>query len=502
MKTMFEYDLVRRLHFREGLSRHEISRRTGLHRQTINKMLRYSRPPGYRLSRPRSRPKLDQFGPLIDQMLEEDRLAPSKQRHTAQRILRRLKEEHGFGGSYTIVKDYVREQRLRLREVFFPLEQRPGTSQVDFGRATVVLGGREQTAYVFCMALPYSDAVFVKAYPTEALEAVQDGHNEAYAFFAGVPPWCLYDNMSTAVKVVARGKTRELTDGFLALRSHYLFTSQFCNVGRANEKGVVERLVGYVRRNFLVPIPRYQGWDDLNSYLLDQCRRRLSMTVAGKKQTIGALLQEERGGFLPLPHVVFEAARVEPRRVTSLSLVRFQGNSYSVPVDYAYREVTVKAYVNHLTIGHREAMIARHERCYGRDEFVLNPVHYLSLLERKPGALDGARPFTAWPLPGCFETLRRYLEARSGPAGIREYILILQLLRDFSTSDVRRAIEKALQYGAVTFESIKMLALSGREPSFEAVRLSAECLAGLPKVYIAGADPSCYRALLAAGGVS
>jgi len=168
MKTMFEYGLVRRLHYREGLSRHEISRRTDPHRQTINKMLRYSQPPGHRLNRLRSRPKLDRFGPLIDQMREDDRLAPSKQRHTAKRILCRLREEHGFVGSDTIVKDYVREQRLR--EVFFPLEQQPGTSQVDFGRATVMIGGREQTAHVFCMALPYSDAVFVKAYPTEALE--------------------------------------------------------------------------------------------------------------------------------------------------------------------------------------------------------------------------------------------------------------------------------------------------------------------------------------------
>jgi hypothetical protein len=225
------------------------------------------------------------------------------------------------------------------------------------------------------------------------------------------------------------------------------------------------------------------------------------LTAAGKKQTIGTLLQEERSRFLPLPSVAFEACRVELRRATSLSLVRFQGNSYSVPVDYAYRDVTVKAYVGYLTIGHREAVIARHERCYGKDEFVLNPVHYLPLLERKPGALDGARPFTAWALPECFATLRRYLEARNGSAGTREYILILQLLRDFPIADVRRAMERALQFGAVTFESVKMLVLSGREPSFEAVRLSAGRLAGLPKVHIAGADPSCYRALLA-GGVS
>jgi transposase len=501
MKTMYEYDLVRRLHYRQGLSRHEIARRTGLHRQTINKMLRYSRPPGYRLQRPRPQPKLAPVRHLIDQVLAADRQAPPKQRHTAKRILERLKVEHGFTGSYTIVKDYVRQQRLRQKEVFFPLEQAPGTSQVDFGRATVVIGGRQRIAHVFCLALPYSDAVFVKAYPTEALEAVQDGHNAAYAFFGGVPPDCLYDNMSTAVKVVSKGMSRELTDGFLALRSHYLFTSRFCNVGRANEKGLVERLVGYVRRNFLVPVPRCASWEALNAHLLDQCRRRLTQTAAGQTQTIGARLAEERGRFLPLPAAPFDACRVEERKVTSLSLVRFQKNSYSVPVAYAYRSVTVKAYVDHLLICHRGEIIARHRRCYDHGECVFDPVHYLPLLERKPGALDGARPFTGWVLPDCFDTLRRYLEARNGPAGTREYILILQLLRDFAVVEVRRAIEAALRYGVVTFESINMLVMSGREPSWEAVRLSAERLMGLPKVHVDGADPSCYRTLLAGGVV-
>ncbi len=229
MKTMFEYDLVRRLYYRDGLSRHEISRRTGLHRKTINKMLLYARPPGYRLSRPRSKAKLGPFLGIIDQILEDDQKAPPKQRHTARRILVRLQQEYDFGGSYTIVKDYVRQKKKRLKEVFSPLEHRRRSSQVDFGMARFVIGGQQLKAYVFCMALPYSDAVFVRAYPTEALEAVQDGHNAAYAFFEGVPPTSLYDNMSTAVKTILKGPRRDLTDGFLALRSHYLFSSHFCN---------------------------------------------------------------------------------------------------------------------------------------------------------------------------------------------------------------------------------------------------------------------------------
>jgi transposase len=462
-------------------------------------MLLYARPPGYRLSRPRPKSKLDPFLGIIDQILEDDQKAPRKQRHTARRILVRLQQEYGFAGSYTIVKDYVREKRIRLREVFFPLEHRRGTSQVDFGEARVVIGGQQLKAHVFCMALPYSDAIFVKAYPTEALEAVQDGHNGAYVFFEGVPPTSLYDNMSTAVKAILKGPSRDLTDGFLALRSHYLFTSNFCNVGRPNEKGVVERLVGYVRRNFLVPIPRFANWEALNDHLVDQCRQRLSMMSTGKDKTIGELLSDERGCFLPLPAVPFDACRVESRKVTSLSLVRFKTNSYSVPVEYAYRDVTVKAYVFHVEICHKDAIIACHERCYEKNEFVFEPVHYLPLLQRKPGGLDGAMPFTSWELPSCFQTLRRYLEARDGNRGKHEYVMILQLLRDFRVAEVKRAIEKALDYNCVSIESINMLLLSSREPSFEAVPLSPERLAGLPKVHIADADASCYRDLLRGG---
>lgn len=496
MKRVSDYDLVRRMFYRQGVGKREISRRTGIHRDTIEKMLLYARPPGYRLKKPRPKTKLDPYVRIIDQILKDDRNAPKKQRHTAIRILNRLKAEFGFTGGYTIVKDYVRERKRRMREVFFPLEQRPGTSQIDFGRAKVIIGGRECKAHIFCMALPFSDAVFVRAYPTEAIEAVQDGHNSAYAFFKGVPPTALYDNMSTAVKVICKDKSRDLTDDFKALRSHYLFESSFCNVGRANEKGLVESLVGYVRRNFLVPVPRFGGWDELNSYMLERCNKRLSMKTAGKNKTIGELLEEEQPAFLPLPDKPYDACRTEHRRASSLSLVRFQNNSYSAPVEYAYQNVTVKAYIHQIKICHKDEVIAVHQRCYERDEFIFEPLHYLPLLERKPGALDGAMPFTNWELPKCFETLRRYLEARNGNPGKREYIQILQLLRDYGISEVRKAVERTFEYNAVNFESIRLLIMSGRDESFEAVRLSEERLKGLPRVSVQPTDTNCYVELM------
>jgi len=497
MKGMSDYDLVRQLFYRQGVAKREISKRTGIHRGTIEKMLKYASPPGYRLSKPRTKTKLDPYIHIIDQILKDDRSAPKKQRHTAKRILDRLRQEYGFNGGYTIVKDYVREKKRRMREVFFPLEQRPGTSQIDFGQAKVIISGVACKAHIFCMALPFSDALFVRAYPGEAIEAVQDGHNFAYTFFKGVPPTALYDNMSTAVKVICKDKSRDLTDDFKALRSHYLFESFFCNVGRPNEKGLVEGVVGYSRRNFLVPVPRFADWDELNCYLQSCCIKRLSMKTAGKTKTIGEFLEEERPVFLPLPDKPYDACRKEHRRANSLSLVRFQNNSYSVPVEYAYQGMTLKAYVHQVKICHKDEVIAVHRRCYSKDEFIFEPLHYLPLLERKPGALDGALPFTDWQLPRCFDTLRRYLEARNGNPGKREYILILQLLRNYGISEVRRAVERAFEYNAVNFESIKMLIMSGRDKSFEAVRLSEARLQGLPRVNIDEVDTSCYQALMA-----
>jgi transposase len=496
MKKMFEYDLVRRMYYRENLSKREISRCTGYHRRTINRMLQYSAPPGYRLNKPRPKNKLGSFIPIIDQILEEDRQAPKKQRHTVQRIFDRLKAEHGFTGSYTIVKDYVRDKKIRLREVFFPLKQEAGTSQIDFGQAKVIIAGVKQKTHLFCMALPYSDAMFLKAYPTEGFEAVADGHISAYKFFQGVPPEHLYDNMSTVVKSFCRGLGRELTESFLALRSHYLFRSHLCNVGRANEKGVVENLIGYARRNFLVPILSFPSWEAFNNYLEAQCQKRLLMKASGKDKTIGALLEEEQASFLPLPASEFEACRKESRRVSSLSLVRFKNNSYSVPVEYAYREVIIKAYVFQLKICHKDSVIATHQRSYLRNDFVFDPIHYLPLLQRKPGALEGARPFSDWELPKSFETLKRFLQAKSGNGGKREYIQVLQLLRDFSVSEVHHAIEKAFAHSCVKFEAIRMLALSGKEPAMTVVHLSSEKLQALPRVRVKQIDTACYTALM------
>jgi transposase len=253
------YARVRHACHVEGLSQREAARRFGIDPKTVAKMLRHAVPPGYRRSKPPARPKLDGFTATIDQILMADRSAPSKQRHTAKRIHERLRAEHGFAGSYTIVKDYLRERQARAQEVFVPLAHPPGHAQADFGEAVAVIGGVRQKIHFFCLDLPHSDAGFVKAYPAERIEAFLDGHNAAFAFLGGVPQSILYDNTKLAVARILGGGERQRTRAFAELQSHYLFLDRFGRPGKGNDKGKVEGLVGYARRNFLVPIPAFNA---------------------------------------------------------------------------------------------------------------------------------------------------------------------------------------------------------------------------------------------------
>src|SRR6478672_225785 len=261
------YAAVRHFVFDEGHSRREAARVFGLSRETVLKMCRFSLPPGYTRTRPVAKPKLGALLPVIDAIMETDRSGPVKQRHTAKRIFERLRDEHGFGGGYTVVKDYVRIARAKGRETFVPLSHPPGHAQVDFGEAVGVIGGVRRKIHFFCMDLPQSDAPFVKAYPAETTEAFLDGHVSAFAFFGGVPISILYDNLKIAVaRILGDGKRRG-TRAFTELVSHYLFQERFGRPGKGNDKGKVEALVKYSRANFLTPVPHAASFEALNAAL-------------------------------------------------------------------------------------------------------------------------------------------------------------------------------------------------------------------------------------------
>jgi hypothetical protein len=297
----------------------------------------------------------------------------------------------------------------------------------------------------------------MQAFPRECTESFQEGHKRAFEFFGGVPTRISYDNLKIAVTKITGSRQRELTSEFLRLKSHYLFESHFCLVRRANEKGHVENLVGYGRRNFLVPIPKVDSLEALNEELERRCRVDLDRALRGKSATKRELLREELAEMLDLPRQAFDARRVTQASANSLSLVRFDTNSYSVPVKYAHRQITVVASVDEIRLTFQGELIARHSRHWGREKHVFDPVHYLALLERKPGGLDHARPLEKWELPTCYTVMRRRMETQPDGLGTREYIRTLRLLESHSVKELAEAIEYALDIGIHDADSIRVI---------------------------------------------
>jgi len=495
MKDVDNYLKVRYAVQIEGLSKRAAARRFGIDPKTVDKMMRFSVPPGYVRRKPPVRPKLDPYIAIIDKILAGDKSRPKKQQHTAKRIFERLRDEHGFTGGITIVKDYVAGWQQRSREMFVPLVHPPGHAQADFGEALAVIGGVEQKIHYFAFDLPHSDANFVVAYPAETTEAFCDGHVQAFAFFGGVPQSILYDNTKIAVaKILGDGK-RQRTRVFTELQSHYLFRDRFGRPAKGNDKGKVEGLVGYARRNFMVPVPVFDSFAAFNADLVANCRKRMGDRLRGYTETIGERLERDLAALRqPLPPP-YDACEKLGSRVSSLSLVRYRSNDYSVPTSFGHRQVFVRGYVHEVVIACGTEIIARHPRSYESEDFVFDPLHYLALIEQKINALDQAAPLADWRLPDEFATLRRLLEARMGKPGKREFVQVLRLMESFEIGDVASAVRDAIQRGAVGFDAIKHLVLCRieRRPP----RLDMTVYPYLPQATVATTSARAYMDLLA-----
>ena len=344
---------------------------------------------------------------------------PRKQRHTAKRIWERLRED-GFTGGYTVVKDAVRELTQKNQEVFVPLVHRPGEAQVDFGHALAKVNGQLRKVAFFVMALPYSDASFVMTFERECTETFWEGHVRAFEFFKGVPTRITYDNTKVAVSQIL-GKERRLTQGFLQLKSHYLFDHHFCRVARGNEKGVVEGQVKFTRLNFFVPVPQVRDLAELNAHLRQRCTEDQHRRLRGQPGPKAQLLVEDQKAFLPLPATAFEACRKCSTTASSLSLVRFDGNDYSVPVRWAHHPIVAKGYCERVVLCGDGSEVAQHARIWEAEQVCFEPLHYLALLETKPGAHGSCpaagRSSSQAPMR---QPVRRWCEARSpGWSGAR-----------------------------------------------------------------------------------
>jgi len=323
----------------------------------------------------------------------------------------------------------------------------------------------------------------------------------AFEFFGGVPQRISYDNSRVLVSKIIGPHERKLTDGFLKLQSHYLFREHFCNVRRPNEKGVVEGVVKFTRLNFFVPVPQVGDLEELNGRLAEMCRQDMNRRVRGKTGTKAVLLKEDQAVLLTLPPAPFDACRKQPTRANSLSLVRFDDNDYSVPVAYAHHEILIKGYVDRVVLYHKEKRVAEHRRSWKKEGVFFDYLHYLPLLETKPGSLDYARPLADLNLPDCFDILRRRLvgEEEKEGEGIREFIRVLRLLEDYPMSKLREAVEKALLIRAHSRDGIAQFL----NPRFSC-RQTCFLLDGrehLRRVNVVEPEISIYRTLLSEGGV-
>lgn len=458
MLKVEQYERIRRQVKVEGKAIREVARELGHSRKTVRKALALSEPPGYRRTAPIKRPVVGAVEGIIDRWLEEDRKRPRKQRRTATRIWELLRKDYGFPGAVRSVRRYVKWRKRITSETYFPLSFGPGEEgQVDWGEAWVRISGVETKVYLFCMRLAMSGASFVRAYRDMKTENFLDGHVRAFGFFGGVPRRLAYDNLRSAVILVGPGQERKLTKDFLRLRSHYLFESRFCNVESGNEKGHVENLVKYAQQHFFSPVPDVAAWEDVNEHLARCCEEDLGRKATRTEETRGALLAKERAEMLPLPKTEFEACARISTLADKLSLVRFRGIDYSVPVAYAHRSCVVKGFAERVEVWCGQDLVATHARNHEDEEPVLDWLHYIPLLERKPGGLANARAFKGEPWGKDLERMHVELRYRYGGEGTKKFIRVLLLFAKHPEDAVKKAVRECVECSAFSDEAVENL---------------------------------------------
>jgi transposase len=443
MLTVEHYGQIRRAN-RDGMSVRAIARTLHHSRRKVREALTRPEPRPYTRCKDPPAPRLGAFHAIIDAILTADEQAPRKQRHTMRQVFRRLGAEHDYPGGYDAVRRYIGKRRRRSRETFIPLAHDPGQRlECDFGHIYVDFpDGRRQVA-VLIAAWAYSYCPFAIALPTERTEAILAGMVEAFEFFGAVPREVWWDNPTTVVAEIFKGRSRRPHPRYAALASHYNFDPLFCMPACGNEKPHVENRVYDLQRRWATPVPRMRDFSELNAYLCQCCLKDRQRTVAGRPQTIDERFEQDRAAALALPARRFDACIHQAALVDKYQMVRFDAVRYSVPRTWAFQAVTVKGYVDRVEVVAGDQVVARHARSYEHGEQVLDPIHYLVTLGRRPAALDHSNVYRQWRLPQDFTTLRKRLEARHGPAtGARQYIRILQLLATHPVERIHTAIQR------------------------------------------------------------
>jgi transposase len=448
-----------------------VARKLGIHRRMVREALGDA-VPRLRKVPVRDRPKLSGGMAFIDAILEGDRKAPRKQRHTAHRIWCRLRAEMPeVSVAQSTIRRYVRQRKIELgllhAETFVPQSYRFGQeAQVDWYEAYADIDGERQKVFLFCLRSMASGGGFHRAYPHETQQAFLEAHELAFSHFGGTFETLRYDNLGSAVKKVLRGHQRVETERFIAFRSHWGFRSEFCMVGEGHEKGGVELENGFFRRNHLVPVPQVGSLKELNELLVQGLRDDERRTLSGRTQTIGEAMQIERAHLSPLAKEGFDLAGIHFPKVDASGCAKVLTNFYSAPVPVG-SEVQVKVYAAYVEIWHRGQRVARHERCFGRYQKVLDLEHYLDVLFTKPGAFAGSTPLEQYRAqgrwPANYDRFWGELRQRLGKQqGTRAMIEVLQLGRQYGAAALQATVAEALEFGCFDVSAVRLLLNTAR----------------------------------------
>jgi len=461
MITVDQYDYIRTAHRIYGKKIRQIARETGHSKNTVKKVLK-NEYVGYNTRQHQPFPSLEPYLRIIDKWIESDKEQPKKQRHTATRIYHRLCNEYQYEGSASTVRRYVRIAKQRIgcgsKQVFIPLEPSIGQeAEIDWGTCIAILNGEKVRLKLFCMRSKFSGKHFVRCYPCERQQSFFDAHVQAFSYFGGIFPVLIYDNLTTAVRKVLKGKKRIYQKEYAKFQAYYNFSPRFCNPGQGHEKGGVEGLVGYARRNYMVPIPKADSLEHLNEMLLQECLSYGDHRINGREQSVKESYELEKSYLLSLPEIPFSNILTTEGKSDKYSTVIIDKNHYSVPIEYAYLRVRAVLTVNQINIYYGSKKIATHDRLYNNNQWQLDPAHYLELIRQRPQAFDSARPIKQWrkSWPSCYEKLLlRFCNKQGNTKGTRDFITVLMLHSEHNTEEVKASIEKALMASVSTSHAV------------------------------------------------
>lgn len=443
---------------------------------------------------------LDEHQRFVDAVLLGREGGPvfGKQKHNGISITNLLRTCRGYTGSVSQVRRYIQRRRGELG--LFPrgdvtldrVKEATGLCEADWTEVKIYLNGVFTTIWLLVVRFRFSGAHFVRGYRATDTECLLDGLQRAFDWFGGVPSVLQMDNMTVAISKVLKGRSRQECKLYAAFRAHYGYRSQYTMVSCPDENGTVEATMGPVAR-WLVPIPCVTRMADLNAHLVGCCERYLQHQIRDRTGLVGVNFAVEKNLLMPLPTRRYDTGREVRAGINGQSRFMYREVWYSVPVAYRRREVVVRGYAEEVTAHCEGREIARHVRGFQKGELVLDPMHYLPVLQRKPHALDHAAAFLRWDLPLIYERFRRELEQRSAD-GLREYVEVLGMLRQFSQQEVTAALRRSAANRTFSAQAVLFhLRLSERRQDAPALETTDRW--NLPQIEIARPDLARYEAL-------